>query len=162
MTIAGSVFSQWLYTLHPAMQLPGQLLEDLRLRLVETYREAEKNPSMIDYTAANTLHESFAKMFTFISTIPALRDTRLRRFTDSVERPVVRSGLHCTHPAVAETPKIDLKSTKPIKKRKISAIDTAAITKTATKRRKFTTGLTQKPTESLQMRYNLRPRLIHV
>ena len=51
--LTGPSLPQRLGSLHPCMRTAGGLLDDLRIRLVEAYQEAEKNVSTIDYTVAN-------------------------------------------------------------------------------------------------------------
>ena len=62
------VFPTVLTSLHPSVQPIGRRLEDLRKELVETYRNAEKDPSTITHTVADSLHARFRREFADIVT----------------------------------------------------------------------------------------------
>ena len=60
-------FPRLLGSLHPSVQPIGRRLEDLRKKLVATYRSAEEDPSTITHTVADGLYARFKREFSEIA-----------------------------------------------------------------------------------------------
>ncbi|KAF7799155.1 hypothetical protein EIP86_010386 [Pleurotus ostreatoroseus] len=132
---------------HPTMRPVVRILEDVRQQLAQRYAELEKDPTSIDFSCAEGIHELFMAAFFEIEEHPPLKDVKLVPL--AVPSDIGLSLYENT--AVSEAPQPPTDPAKTVGEEQKGKKETRKGPKSRPRRKSVTVTQTH--------RYNLRPRI---